>query len=200
MMALFQGLHLKPLHRWGCCDKQEQNSEWSSGAYSIAQDTFRGLRKQSDTKMLHTHHKRFIPERRALLSLDRSELLGTSIYCFRNHHCIALKNHCKRPAIWQSRESEWAIVDYQQLQQTRLRRVSSTRLDGFEVLDIRFRLRCFRADLATNAHCSLAAVLLFIMEGVGPPRGCLSFRTELRHRFTRFHNLNDFQITNHTLE
>lgn len=70
-----------------------------------------------------------------------------------------------------SRESEWANVDYQQLRRTRQRRVSSTWQDGFEVLAIRFWLKCFRADLATNAHCSLAAVLLFIMEGVGPPYG-----------------------------
>jgi hypothetical protein len=91
-------------------------------------------------------------------------------------------------------------VDYQQLQRPRQRRVSSTWQDGFEVLAIRFRLRCYRADLATNAHCSLAAVLLYIMEGFGPPCGYLSFRTELRHRFPRFHNLNDYQITNHALE
>jgi hypothetical protein len=46
---------------------------------------------------------------------------------------------------------------------------------------------CFRADLATNAHCSLAVALLFSMpRGVfRPPCGYFSFRSELRRRDSR---------------
>jgi hypothetical protein len=72
---------------------------------------------------------------------------------------------------------------------------------GYEVPVIRPRRGCLRADLATNAHCSLAVALLWLMDECCPSLWLpfLSYRASTS-RFTRFHNMNDIQITNQTLD
>jgi len=174
--------------RWG----RASYSEWSSEAYSIAHDTAMGSRDHvrhqiwyalaSNIPRRDSHCRRTFDFRIDIqtsnwipptTTLDR---LGTIL-----HTSINLAEEISRRRV--TSDQQWPRPHFSECITSPFARSIPLIMKYL----IQPWFECFRADLATNAHCSLAVALLFSMpRGVfRPPCGYFSFRSELRRRDSR---------------